>query len=236
LTLPSRHSQPFGRIHRRYRLLNTLLSLGLDACWRRAAVAALELRPGARLMDIGSGPGDILDALPRDISGGIRVALDPEPAMLAGLDRRSGHPILGQAEFMPFRARAADRLVAAFAIRNFADRSLVLKEFFRVLAPGGMGVIIEFSRPKPNLWGRCASTYVRWIIPLVGGIVSGDRAAYRYLTDSIMRFPLPEGMVAELEGAGFVSVSARRLTGGIAVLYQFRRPADEPSSAGSGVR
>ena len=117
-----------------------------------------------------------------------------------------------------------DRITSAFAVRSFSDRRAAFAELHRVLMPGGRGVILEFSPPANGFLDSIATGYVRIVIPFIGGVVSGDRDAYRYLSQTIMAFPSPDGIAAELKAVGFSGIASQRLTGGVTVLYTFDRP------------
>jgi len=223
LSAPKGINQPFGRIHRRYRLLNTILSFGLDAFWRKRAMSSLRLPDGSWVLDVGCGQGDMLKLLQSPVR---RVGLDPEIAMLRGMHHaspRPSEPVCGRAEEMPFAGGRFGALTAAFALRNFSDRKLALGEWFRVMKSGGQGIVIEFSPPERALMGRLVRLYLRLWLPLAGGIVSGDFAAYRYLSRTALTFPPPVQIAAELAGAGFQDIAWRRLIGQVAVLYYFRK-------------
>lgn len=210
----------FERIHRRYRLLNSILSLGLDRCWRRSAVAALNLKTGDTLLDVGSGPGDMMRF--GKLKRVVKIGLDPELKMLRPC-LRFGFAVAGSAEFLPLSDHSVSHLSAAFSVRNFNDRAAAFREFHRVLRSGGRGAIIEFSPPDRNFSGRLIRWYIRHVIPCAGSVISSDREAYRYLSRTIMEFPLPELIEAELESSGFFEIRYRRLIGEVTCLYSFKR-------------
>jgi demethylmenaquinone methyltransferase/2-methoxy-6-polyprenyl-1,4-benzoquinol methylase len=220
----------FDRIAPRYDLLNRVLSAGTDVRWRRAAVDLLELPPEGRVLDLCTGTADLLvEALER--SGGSRgVGLDLSGEMLrrgaAKLARRGlgGRAALaqGDAERLPLQEASCDGALVAFGIRNLADPAAGLREIRRVLRPGGRAVVLEFAMPRGML-GALYRAYFRGVLPRVGGLLSGDRAAYAYLPASVGLFPTPEAFAALLEQAGLADVRFRPLTGGIAYLYRGER-------------
>ncbi len=222
----------FDRIAPRYDLLNRLLSAGTDVRWRRAAVDALELRAAARVLDLCTGTADLLiEVLHRD-PGHHGVGLDLSHAMLRrgqpklrqhGLEARAAL-VSGDAEHLPLPAQAFDAALVAFGIRNVGEPLAALHEMRRVLRPGAALVVLEFAMPA-GLLGALYRFYFGRVLPLVGGLLSGDRGAYAYLPASVGKFPTPEAFGALLSRAGFVRLTRRRLTGGIAYIHRAEAPA-----------
>jgi demethylmenaquinone methyltransferase/2-methoxy-6-polyprenyl-1,4-benzoquinol methylase len=217
----------FDRIAPRYDLLNRLLSAGTDVRWRRRAVDSLELDPSARVLDLCTGTADLLvEALGRDPrrSG---LGVDFSQAMLArgaaklrrrGLEGRAGL-VGGDGEQLPVAEGRFDGALVAFGIRNVGDPRAALGEVHRALRPGGRFVVLEFSLPA-GLLGRVYRLYFTRILPLIGGLVSGDRSAYSYLPASVAGFPTPEEFGLQMKDAGFVAVRWQHLSGGIACLHR----------------
>lgn len=195
------------------------MSLGLDRAWRREAVRKLDIASGMKVLDVGCGPGEMLELMP---PGVVRIGLDPEIKMLRqGGD--SSFRIIGMGEELPLKGGKVERVVSAFVLRNVSDRRAAFREVERVLARGGKGALIDFSPPHRSPLGLVVSLYVRYGIPLVGGVISGDPDAYRYLSRTILDFPSPEIVAGELVATGLEGVNWRRLGGGVAVLYTFRK-------------
>jgi demethylmenaquinone methyltransferase/2-methoxy-6-polyprenyl-1,4-benzoquinol methylase len=221
----------FDRIAPRYDLLNRLLSAGTDVRWRRRAVDLLDLDPGAGVLDLCTGTADLLvEALGRDPrSSGLGVDLS-HPMLRRGVAKLRRRGLVGRArlvggdiERLPVARGRFDGALVAFGIRNVEDPRAALAEVLGVLRPGGRLVVLEFALPSGVL-GPVYRLYFRRILPVVGGLVSGDRSAYSYLPASVARFPTPEGFGALMEEAGFASVRWQLLTGGIACLHRGERP------------
>lgn len=215
----------FDRIAPRYDLLNRLLSFRRDVAWRRAMIRALPAGDGLRVMDLATGTADVLLALCRS-GRGIRhaVGVDKSAGMLA-LGRRKAAGIQvadfvhGDAQAISFAGDSFDAITIAFGIRNVPDVPAALREMLRTLRPGGRALILEFSKPANPLFRAAYFFYFRYILPRIGGLVSGDAQAYRYLNESAEAFPSGEAFSALMRQAGFHGVSARPLTFGIATLY-----------------
>jgi demethylmenaquinone methyltransferase / 2-methoxy-6-polyprenyl-1,4-benzoquinol methylase len=192
----------------------------------------LELRGPARLLDLCTGTADLLiEALERD-AGHRGLGLDLSGEMLRRaarkLDRRGlrGRARLagGDAERLPLTSALFDAALVAFGIRNVGDPARALAELRRVLRPGGRLVVLEFGSPGGAL-GTLYRLYFHRILPGLGRLVSGDAGAYRYLPQSVARFPGPDAFAALLERSGFRAVVRRRLSLGIAWLYRAEVPA-----------
>lgn len=222
----------FDRIAPRYDLLNHLLSGGQDWLWRRALARRLHRASPGLVVDVATGTGDqliaVLQAAP-ELRG---LGFDLAPAMLArgaaklqarGLSERAFLQ-LGDACALPLPDAAADYATIAFGIRNVESPAAGLRELHRVLKPGGQLFVLEFGLP-PNRWLRhLYLLYFRHVLPRLGGLLSGDVPAYRYLNRSVETFPCGEAFLALLREAGFAPVSARPLTCGVAMLYQGTKP------------
>jgi demethylmenaquinone methyltransferase/2-methoxy-6-polyprenyl-1,4-benzoquinol methylase len=222
----------FDRIAPRYDLLNRLLSARTDVRWRRACVDLLALPAGGRVLDLCTGTADLLiEALRRDARAqGVGVDLSPEMLVrgAAKLEPRgmAARTILagGDVTALPLREAAVDGALVAFGIRNVAEPLAALREAWRVLRPGAALVVLEFALP-PGMMGTLFRFYFRRVLPLLGGLISGDRGAYAYLPASVERFATPDELAGLMGRAGFVDVASRRLTGGIAWLHRGAKAA-----------
>jgi demethylmenaquinone methyltransferase / 2-methoxy-6-polyprenyl-1,4-benzoquinol methylase len=219
----SRIRRMFASIAWRYDRANRLLSLRSDVSWRKRVARELLSSPGL-VLDVAAGTGDLAIDLTR--FGGHRVvAADFTFEMLvAGQSKmRARSPsslsVNGDALALPFAPAVFDGVTVAFGIRNFTDPLEGLREMRRVLRPGGRAGILEFSKPRP-LINLFYEPYMKHLLPLLGGIVSGSRGPYQYLADSISSFPHGDAFLELMEAAGFERLEAYPLSGGIATFYR----------------
>jgi len=238
---PRRIAGMFDAIARRYDLLNHLLSAGFDFYWRRVAVASLDLRDGARVLDVCTGTADLAMSLSRcrpapsfvlglDFSGGM-LLLGQRKLRLAGLDRVI-HLVRGDACQLPCPSGAFDAVTIGFGIRNVSETAQAVGEICRVLKPGGQLAILEFGEPNLPVLRSIYLWYFRRILPLFGRLLSKHREAYAYLPASVGAFLSPGALSALLRDSGFSGVSVVRLTCGVVYLHVCRK--DTGSFAGVG--
>lgn len=223
----------FARIARRYDLANRLLSAGVDRRWRAELVRHLGDLRGRTLLDACCGTGDLSLALER--AGARVIGVDFTPEMLRhALRKGAGHAtrfVLGDALCLPLGDGSVDAAAIAFGIRNVADRARALGELMRVVRPGGAVILLEFSLPRGRLSGALYRAYFTRVLPLLGGWISGDEGAYRYLPATVLAWPRPAELLAEMEALGLERCGYRLLTGGIACLSFGRVPAGVPVRA-----
>lgn len=230
----------FGAIAPRYDFLNHLLSFSCDRWWRRRAARRVRrwLRPGARVLDICCGTGDLAFALEREARNRVGGLVnfyggDFVPGMLVrarekAVRRGSGARfIAADALHLPFADGTFDLVALAFGFRNLANYAAGIDEFRRVLRPQGLLAILEFAEPPGPLFGRLYRFYFARILPVIGGWISGSRRAYGYLPASVARFPSPEDLAARLRSVGFTDVRFERWMGGIVALHVAERPGEE---------
>ena len=212
----------FGGVARRYDTANHLLSFQMDRWWRARTVRRVRHvleRPGARVLDLCCGTGDLLLALERGRGAPVLGADFCHPMLVAA--RRKGAAAVCEADALrlPLRDASLDLVTVAFGFRNLASYQAGLDEMRRVLRPGGVAAILEFSRPPNRLFAALYDFYSRHVLPRIGGVVSGSRAAYEYLPASVRQFPAPEELAAAMRRTGFAAVSYELMTGGIVALH-----------------
>ncbi|HET6460586.1 MAG TPA: bifunctional demethylmenaquinone methyltransferase/2-methoxy-6-polyprenyl-1,4-benzoquinol methylase UbiE [Syntrophales bacterium] len=222
---PSIIGRMFDRIAPTYDLLNTVLSFSLDKSWRRAAINLLEIRAGDAVLDIATGTGDL--AIPIAHSGGNVIGVDLSRQMLLralgkadeqGLRTRYS-VVQGDALSMPFRNETFNSALVAFGIRNMNNLEAFLAEIHRVLNTNGRFAVLEFSLPESPLWRCIYGVYLKYAVPVIGGLISGDYDAYRYLRDSVTEFPVPRVLEEIMKGQDFRIVRSRSIFGGVSHLF-----------------
>jgi demethylmenaquinone methyltransferase/2-methoxy-6-polyprenyl-1,4-benzoquinol methylase len=208
----------FDGIARRYDFLNRSLSAGVDVFWRKKAIRLADVPEGGVVLDVACGTGD-LSAEAKKAGAGATIGVDLSIEMLRLFaDKRPwsrGATALAAAEEFPFADDSFDRIVVSFGVRNFYDLPAAFAEFRRTLKPGGSATILEFALPKNSVVRFFYRFYITHILPFVGGVVSGDRSAYRYLPESVEAFDRDVDLVALLEQAGFSSVKRKTVTFGV---------------------
>ncbi len=211
----------FTRIASRYDLMNRLMTGGQDVGWRREVIRRAGLQPQARILDLGTGTGDLA-----------RVALAQQPTArvtaadftfeMMRIGRKPGD-VFGWANAdalaLPFPAEYYHAVVSGFLMRNVIDRQAALAEQFRVLKPGGRIVILDTTRPRRNLLSPFIWLHMHVIIPWMGSLLSGQRDAYTYLPDSTEAFLTAEELASRMAAAGFSQVGFKRLMFGTIAIH-----------------
>lgn len=216
----------FASIARRYDLANHLLSGGLDFLWRRRAAAIIKAHNPTRILDVATGSGDLALALQKACPSAQVTGTDFCQPMLDQAARKGlADLVLADALALPFPDSTYDALTVAFGLRNMEDWTVAIRELTRVIRPGGLILILDFSVPPPPLRG-IYRFYLHRIMPRIAALVTGEKSAYDYLADSIEAFPSGEKMTALLESCGLTEAKSQRLTGGIVSLYTAVKPVD----------
>jgi demethylmenaquinone methyltransferase / 2-methoxy-6-polyprenyl-1,4-benzoquinol methylase len=201
----------FDRIAPRYDRLNRIISLGQDRRWRRHTVAALRLAPGATVLDLGCGTGDLCDVVAA--AGYFATGVDFSAGMLAAAHTRA--PLArADALSLPVPDASTDGVVSGFALRNFVDLDRFFRECARVLRPGGRLATLETSEPASPLLQAGHHIWFRRVVPFVGATLAKDAEAYEYLPRSTAYLPPSGDLLALVEAAGFAAVERRTFTAG----------------------
>ena len=236
--MPSRHQdqnpdfvhRAFSSIAKRYVLTNHVLSLGIDVLWRKKVARHVRDHDARLILDVATGSGDLARAVLDAVPGARVIGTDFCAPMLAEARKRGlGDLLVCDGLALPFPDATFDALTIGYGLRNMADWSGALHEFARVLKPGGIVVVLDFSLPASPLLRGPYRFYLHHLLPRVAGWLTGNREAYAYLGDSIERFPSGPAMLALMEAAGFSSPRWEPQWGGISSVYLATR-----SSSGGG--
>ena len=228
----SRVRAVFDSVAQRYDLMNDLMSGGAHRLWKHFALSLTGLRPGARVLDVAGGTGDLAVGLARQVGkSGLVMLTDINAAMLAaGRDRLIDAGLVGNvlcaqadAEQLPFADGSFDCVTIGFGLRNVTDKPRALRSMRRVLKSGGQLLVLEFSKPTtPTLQGFYDAYSFR-LLPLLGRVVAGEADSYRYLAESIRRHPDQETLLAMLRDAGLEDCRYHNLMGGIVAVHRGSR-------------
>jgi demethylmenaquinone methyltransferase/2-methoxy-6-polyprenyl-1,4-benzoquinol methylase len=225
--------QIFSEIAPRYDFLNHVLSLNIDRIWRRKAIALLgvDREPSGTYLDLCAGTMDVSKSIAQ-VNGfrGSVIGADFAEAMLrAGAAKVEGEriaPVTADALQLPLADSSMSGAIVAFGIRNVDGLDECLTEVRRVLVPGGRFVILEFSTPKSSVLNAAYQQYFKKVLPKIGGFISGHPTAYRYLPESVAKFPTGDELARRMESAGFMNVRWRPLTFGVAAIHVGERDKD----------
>jgi ubiquinone/menaquinone biosynthesis methyltransferase len=217
----------FERIAPTYDAINRVVSAGTDRRWRARAVAHVAAAPRGPVLDLCAGTMDLTALVARERPGDRLVALDFSPAMLAAGKRKApgAEIVVGDATALPFADGEFAAVICGFGMRNLGDVRLGVREAFRVLRPGGVFVTLELFRPSRLATRAFHQAYARVVLPAVGGLLSGDRGAYRYLARSMAGFLTREEYEGALRDAGFAHVRGVDLTLGVASIVRGEVPS-----------
>jgi len=213
----------FNRIASRYDLVNHLMTGWQDNRWRRFAVKKLELPPASKLLDIGSGNGQIVREAGRQHPDCTCVAADLTLGMIA-VGQGSEFPIqahwaAADAGLLPFQQETFDGVISGFLVRNLGDLMLGLKNQYRVLKSGGRIAILDTTKPPNHLLAPIIRFYMKTIIPIIGGLLTGNKADYEYLNSSTQGFLRAEELAAYLAAAGFKKVAYQQFAFGMITVH-----------------
>ena len=210
----------FDDVARRYDLTNDVLSMGQDRRWRREVLAAVDPKPGERVLDLAAGTGTSSE--PFRERGAVVVPCDFSVGMLQEGKRKLPHlPFTaGDGTQLPFADDTFDAVTISFGLRNIVDPDAGLREMLRVTRPGGRLVVCEFSSPVVELFRTVYIEYLMKALPSIARAVSSSPDAYVYLAESIRAWPDQAGLAARIEAAGWGQVEWRNLTGGIVALHR----------------
>lgn len=219
-------AEMFDNIAPSYDFLNHSLSLGIDKIWRRKTIKLVKHKLNAKILDIATGTGDLAIALLKN-KPEIITGIDISEGMLAvGREKikninQSNKIILqkGDSEKMSFEDNSFDVITCAFGVRNFENLEKGLAEIYRVLKPGGVIAILEFSSPEKFPFKQLYKFYFTRLLPFFGRLISKDKRAYTYLPDSVYEFPYGERFIEILKNRNFINTKLKSLSFGIASIY-----------------
>lgn len=223
----------FSAIAKKYERFNAVSSFGAYKLWLAGMAKQAPIEPSHGVLDIAGGTGDVTFTMAREKRPAHIQCTDLVPEMLdvarAHYDEgaSAGVPVDFQvvdAQDIPYDDASYDVITMAYGIRNMPDRPRALAEMLRVLKPGGALVCLEFSTPPNGLWRALYSFYLKHLIPFWGGLITGDREGFVYLARSIKAFPDQKGLAQMMRDAGFVDVTWKNYTGGIAAVHVARKP------------
>jgi demethylmenaquinone methyltransferase/2-methoxy-6-polyprenyl-1,4-benzoquinol methylase len=219
----------FESVAGNYDLMNDLMSGGAHRIWKHFTLSQTGLRPGQRALDVAGGTGDIAAGMAKQVgSTGLVLLTDINAAMLAeGRDALTNRGIVGNvryslanAERLPFPDSSFDCVTIGFGLRNVTDKAAALRSMTRVLKPGGQLLVLEFSHPVAPGLKPIYDAYSFSILPWLGKVVAKDEASYRYLAESIRRFPDQQTLVTMMQEAGLDNCRYHNLSGGIVALHR----------------
>ncbi|MCW2962591.1 MAG: demethylmenaquinone methyltransferase [Thermoleophilia bacterium] len=242
----------FDRIAGRYDLMNRVMTLGIDKRWRAAAIRAAKVDPSTRALDVCCGTGDISFLLAEAGAEHVTGADFSENMLVEARKRQKSHRdpaaakridfVQGDAMALPFEDDSFDVVTVSFGVRNVEVLATAFEEFARVARPGARIVCLEITRPKSKAANAFYDVWFDRVVPVLGGIVSRDKAAYTYLPESTKTFPRPPQLAEILRDAGIGEVTWRRFGGGIVALHRgvlpvptkpAGAPADDVVAAGT---
>lgn len=217
----------FDQIAFRYDFLNRFLSGGIDVYWRKRAIRELISLHPKKILDVATGTADVAILSARLLNPDTIAGIDISEGMLQLGRRKVANLLLnkqialyqGDSEAINFATDTFDGITVAFGVRNFENLHNGLAEMLRVLKPGGRLVVLEFSKPRLALMRSMYNVYMRFVTPRIGKLVSGNADAYRYLNDSVQKFPEGNDFLTIMNDVGYTATYLKQLTGGICTIY-----------------
>ena len=215
-----------------YDIMNDLMSFGLHRVWKRYAIKALSPRPGFQVLDLAAGTGDLTALIHKQVgkSGCVHLVDINEAMLEKGRARLLDRGLLegldftvASAEELPFADNHFDRIIIGFGLRNVTDKAQALSEMYRVLKPGGLAMVLEFSKTDNPVLAKLYDWYSFSLLPKMGEWVAKDKESYQYLAESIRMHPDQETLKAMMTIAGFEDCAFQNLTGGIVAMHTGRK-------------
>jgi len=221
---PDEVAAMFDGVAKRYDLVNELLSLGQTKAWRRATTAAINPQPGMKILDLAAGTGSSSE--PLAARGADVIPADFSDGMLAAGRKARPHLAFTKADALnlPFKDGSFDCATISFGLRNTQNTARALAEMYRVVRPGGLLVVAEFSSPTFAPFRTIYTNYLMRALPAIARKTSSNPDAYIYLAESIRAWPNQEALAAKITAAGWVDVSWKNLTGGVVAVHKARKP------------
>jgi demethylmenaquinone methyltransferase/2-methoxy-6-polyprenyl-1,4-benzoquinol methylase len=225
-------AQMFNNISHSYDFLNHFFSLGIDVLWRKKAIRILKKESPQKVLDVATGTADFaLEAARMNVGAQNITGVDISEGMLeVGRKKIASRGLTemirlqyGDSEDLPFNENTFDAFTVAFGVRNFQNLEKGMKEMLRVLKPGALGIVLEFSKPKRFPVKQLFTFYFKFIMPLIGKLISKDSRAYTYLPESVESFPSGDDFLKVMQNAGYRECRTITLTGGIASIYLGRK-------------
>lgn len=223
-----KNREMFNRIAGTYDSLNRGLSLGIDILWRKKAIAKMGIDQSSIILDVATGTGDLAFMALRE-NAKMVIGVDPAFEMIRKTHKKltkfseQFFAVESYGEQLPVQSSHFTHVMISYGMRNISDRKLALKEFYRVLRPGGTLAVLEFSREGVPAFQSCYNAYFHHILSWIGGIISGDWEAYSYLPKSVLKFPARNVFIEECEDAGFTLVESEPMSLGISTFYLFQK-------------
>jgi demethylmenaquinone methyltransferase/2-methoxy-6-polyprenyl-1,4-benzoquinol methylase len=216
----------FTRIAKRYDLMNRLMTGFQDVSWRKKVIKLARMTNTASLLDLGAGTGDLAREAQMQFPQAKIIAADFTLEMMR-VGQKVGPLNFSTADALrlPFNDSSFDAVVSGFLMRNVIDLQKAIEEQFRVLKPGGRIVILDTTRPKKNILSPFIWIHMHFIIPTLGGLLTGVSEAYRYLPDTTEGFVTAEEMASRMSAAGFKNINFKRLMFGTIAIHSGEKPA-----------